>query len=86
MANREFKARFINKHDIEANWQRATFIPEPGEIIVYDNDAGHNYERFKIGDGRTNINNLPFVNEILTSAEIDRICGSTIVPISEVSW
>lgn len=62
MANREFKARFINKHDIEANWQRATFIPEPGEIIVYDKDAGHDYERFKIGDGLLDINSLPFAD------------------------
>lgn len=70
MANREFKARFINKHDIEADWQRATFIPQAGEIVVYDVDAGHDYERFKIGDGIRDINQLPFADDS-TKAYID---------------
>ena len=36
--------------------EKATnFIPRQGEIIVYDVDATHTYERFKIGDGVTNV-------------------------------
>ena len=30
------------------------------EIIVYDIDANHSVERFKIGDGTTLVNDLPF--------------------------
>ena len=68
--------RLINKHDIEANWLKATnFIPIQGEIIVYDIDGTYNYERFKIGDGATVVSALPFVNEIITNDEIDAICG-----------
>jgi hypothetical protein len=27
---------------------------------VYDIDENHTHERFKIGDGKTNVNELPF--------------------------
>lgn len=64
--------RIVHKHDIEENWKKATgFIPKKGEIIVYDSDDNVNYERIKVGDGVTPINNLPFyleheINSILT--------------------
>ena len=61
MAEKIMKTRIIHKHDTEENWNKATnFIPKQGEIIVYDVDATHVYERFKIGDGVTNVNSLPF--------------------------
>ena len=61
MAEKIMKTRIIHKHDTEENWNKATnFIPKQGEIIVYDVDATHTYERFKIGDGVTNVNSLPF--------------------------
>ena len=60
---KEINGRIINKHDIEVNWNKAsTFIPEQGEIIIYDIDENYNFERFKIGDGITNVINLPFTN------------------------
>ena len=40
-----------------------TFIPKQAEVIVYDIDADHDYERLKIGDGVTNVNDLPFVTD-----------------------
>lgn len=64
MAEKTFNSRTIHKHDIEANWAKATFIPNQGEIIVYDIDASHEYERFKIGDGVRDINTLPFANGV----------------------
>ena len=49
-------------HDLEINWEQQTdFIPTQGELIVYDIDNTHSYERLKIGDGTTNVNSLPFV-------------------------
>lgn len=79
-----FNGRIIHKHDIAENWEKATgFIPMQGEIIVYDIDANYNYERIKIGDGATNVNELPFINDALkeeltaiTNEEIDEICGA----------
>ena len=63
MTEKNFNARFKQKHDTEANWSNATFIPLAGEIIIYDKDANNPLPRFKIGDGETQINNLPFVDE-----------------------
>ena len=61
MAEKTIRTRIIHKHDTEENWNKAiNFIPKQGEIIVYDVDATHAYERFKIGDGVTNVNSLPF--------------------------
>ena len=58
---KNISSRIINKHDIEANWNKATnFIPKAGEIIVYDRDETYDYERFKIGDGETAVAALPF--------------------------
>ena len=65
MANNEFYSRIIHKHDIEANWNKAVnFIPKQGEIIVYDIDNNHDYERIKIGNGTNKVNNLPFIEEL----------------------
>ena len=67
----KLNTRFQNKHDIPANWANATFAPYAGELIVYDDhyfdDDGKKVVvadavRFKIGDGVTPINDLPFVD------------------------
>lgn len=62
MAEKIFNTRIINKHDTEANWNKATnFIPKQGELIIYDTDENNAKIRFKIGDGLTTVNELPFV-------------------------
>lgn len=65
MAEKTIKnGRIINKHDTEANWNKATgFIPYQGEVIVYDADEYYSYERFKIGDGVTVVTDLPFSSQ-----------------------
>ena len=56
MANKVIKTRMQQKHDISENWAKAkNFSPLIGEIIVYDD-----LNKFKIGDGKTNVNDLPF--------------------------
>jgi len=45
------------KKDTTENWDKAkNFIPKKNEIIVYT-DAGT-----KIGDGKTKVNDLPFID------------------------
>ena len=76
-----FQTRIINKHDTEAKWnEKIDFIPNQGEIIVYDIDDNHNYERIKIGDGISTVNELLFTGqeETITIEEIDEICGDTL--------
>lgn len=70
------KTRIIHKHETEADWLKATgFTPLQGELIVYDIDDTHDYERFKIGDGETNVNDLPFSISTIPLNIIDEICG-----------
>lgn len=60
MPNKTIKTRIIQKHAVEADWLKATnFIPLKGELIIYDADATYTYPRFKVGDGITNVNDLP---------------------------
>ena len=64
MKQKELKSRIIHKHDIKDNWDKAiNFVPQQGEIIVYDIDATYDVERFKIGDGKTLAKDLPFYLE-----------------------
>lgn len=59
------KTRIINMHDTEANWHsnaNKNKIPEKGELIIYDIDTTYTYERFKIGDGKTTVIDLPFAS------------------------
>lgn len=66
MSEKIFNSRIVHKHDVEANWLKAVnFTPKQGEIIVYDIDDAHNYERFKIGDGNTLVSELPFYDDAL---------------------
>ena len=74
MAEKKIKTRIQQKHDVEANWLKATsFIPLAGEVIVYDADATYTYERFKIGDGTTTVTNLPFAQ--MTDDERTKLAG-----------
>lgn len=58
----EIKSRIQLKHDTAAHWELATnFIPKAGEIIIYDADSD-NPVRYKIGDGVTGVNALPFAD------------------------
>ena len=81
MSEKTIKSRIIHKHAVESDWLKATnFIPLQGEIIVYDIDKNHDYERMKIGDGETVVSSLPFINETLDSSLSDLV-GDT--PVAE---
>ena len=73
-----YTSRFIQKHDVEANWDKAVgFYPLQGEMIVYDPDENYNYPRFKFGiwDGTGTptenmlVSKLPFSNGALLDEE-----------------
>lgn len=86
MANEKtIQTRVIQKHDVEANWLKATnFSPKQGEIIIYDIDENYNYERMKIGDGVTNVNDLPFITE-KEALSINAVTTGEIVTITDAS-
>lgn len=64
MASDTLTARLINLHDTESKWNLCkSFIPRKGELIIYDPDAYNPYPRFKLGDGKTSVVELPFAAE-----------------------
>ena len=63
MANNTIKTRIQLKNDTEANWDKAVnFVPREGEVIIYSADDTHPFSRLKVGDGVTNVIDLPFIN------------------------
>ena len=63
MSETTLKTRIRLKCDIEANWNKTkNFIPLKGEAIIYLADINHTYPRVKIGDGITDVKNLPFID------------------------
>lgn len=57
------RLRIKCKHDTAANWTKATnFTPLAGELIIYDATTTSSAAGLKIGDGKTNVNSLPFVD------------------------
>lgn len=52
----------IIKRDTRNNWQKSKYIPEENVIILMDNNDGT--VSMMIGDGITNVNDLPdIINE-----------------------
>ena len=80
-----FKTRLQQKHDIQANWEKSKLVPLAGEIIVYDDrylDTDLNEVvivapkvRYKIGDGFTPVNDLPFIN----NEELTPVDGTLVI-------
>lgn len=62
-----FKTKIINKHDTAVNWSKSSYIPSQGEIVVFDVDSTHDYERVKVGNGVDNVNALEFITDNLAS-------------------
>ena len=63
------KENTIVKKDTKENWSKAkNFIPKENEIIVYT-DAGT-----KIGNGKTKVNDLPFIDQNFYSVD-----GTTLI-------
>lgn len=71
MATKTINTRIQTKIDTEANWAKATnFKPLKGEVIIYDKDASHTEYRYKIGDGKTLVNALPFSKEPIATKDV----------------
>ena len=52
------------KHKTEEEWNATPeFIPEAGEIVVYDADINHSVPRLKVGDGIQTIKKQQFTDE-----------------------
>ena len=55
------KARISQLHKTAFEWQQySRWIPEPGELVIYDPDAQCSYSRIKVGDGVHTLSELDF--------------------------
>ena len=71
-------ARVKHKHDTAANWLQTSFIPLSGEFIIYDPDEAHIEPRLKIGDGTSNINDLPFLTDHIAAELLKKADASVL--------
>lgn len=71
--SKEFKTRITHKHDVQSNWLQAEnkFVPLAGELIVYDADGTYTQPRYKIGNGKDLLGNLPFIDAASVIEELD---------------
>lgn len=95
MALYEINGRMKQKRDTAANWEAKNPVILNGEIVLVDTNAGE--LRAKIGDGVKKYSQLPFSDEVLrnlitektsaiTNAQIDTICGGSVVEANGVSF
>ena len=62
MKDSNMKARISMLHKTEYEWNLLhNFIPFSGEFIIFDKDLHYDYIRVKIGDGKTLLQDLPFL-------------------------
>ena len=55
-------ARVSHLHKQESEWLKLdSWIPEAGELIVYDPDSRYSYARLKMGDGIHPLKELDFL-------------------------
>ena len=60
----------IVKRDTRENWQKSKYIPKENIIIIMDNED--NSISLMVGDGKTNVNNLPdLLKSNLTNATVN---------------
>lgn len=69
------KEQVFIKSDTKENWDKAkNFIPKENEIILYTDFEPNG---MKIGDGKTKVGDLPFVNNAEYSVEEDILVINT---------
>jgi len=67
------KEQTLIKKDTSINWNKAkNFIPKENEIIIYTD-----FNSIKIGNGKTKVNDLPFVDNNEYMVEEDTLIINT---------
>jgi hypothetical protein len=72
------KGKVAHKHETEADWLLSSYVPEAGEIVIYDEDKNHSYSRIKVGDGERFVKDLPFSDTGVDWNESDSTAASYI--------
>ena len=72
---KRLKAKSVHKHELEVHWLQSSYVPDKGELVVYDAEVDkegnvlelpvervkpYAYPRMKLGDGEHTVNELEF--------------------------
>jgi hypothetical protein len=57
---KKMKGKVVFKHETEADWLKSNYIPNEGEMVLYDEDNNYDYKRTKYGNGKDKVKDLPF--------------------------
>jgi hypothetical protein len=80
------KARVSNLHKTEAEWALLnSWIPEAGELVVYDPDHKYSYARLKVGDGKRTLQDLDFFIESATAALMQKHNYSEVIDSGRIT-
>lgn len=71
MAEKRLNTKIILKHGTEAEWGQSNYVPEEGEVVIFEKDDSHPYPRYKVGDGtnKASSSSLPFNTDIATATQ-----------------
>lgn len=69
------KSPAIIKREKRSDWEKSSYIPEENVIIIKDNDDGT--VSLSIGDGETNVNDLPDILGNIKSRSIASVNSET---------
>lgn len=80
------KARISNLHKTESEWKKLpSFVPEAGELIIYDPDEFYKYARIKIGDGASTLQELDFLIRSATTDILSEYKYSEIIDAGRIT-
>lgn len=80
------KARISNLHKTESEWKKlSSFVPEAGELIIYDSDENFNYARIKVGDGTRTLQELDFLIRSATTDMLSEYKYSEIIDSGRIT-
>lgn len=57
---KRLRGKAVFKHETEADWLKSNYVPEDGEMVLYDEDKDHKQKRIKYGNGKDKVKDLPF--------------------------
>lgn len=82
---KRIKTKVVLKHQLEAHWLLSSYVPDQGEIVIYDAEVDENgqvlqlpgnrstpytHQRLKLGDGYHSVNELSFVSSVKDVQEL----------------
>lgn len=78
-------ARLSLLHKTEEEWSKMpAFVPEAGELVLYDPDEEHKYVRIKAGDGVTALADLDFFIESAAAAVFNTLTYSNVIDAGRI--